>query len=455
MGGNAESRNGRTAGALLPRDLGLHYAGIIEPYRVGHAGVEDAAAFLRRIELVHRKLVYLESAHVVLRSLWELKAALGRHLYEDAEAVAALRERILDLRQNANVVSRDPDQRLNLLLDELLHAATDEELLVGLYEIVKPALLDAEREYIRTTQSLVDYPTIRILRQTIADLEEQIAWGQRAIRVLVDERGKRSEVTDYADRIRAYLAEAGGISGEEPGAAPAAGRRWRSTAAISLPTRAIRDERMPAETSLFRVGAPDHQGEPGDDVRRRLVHMMRTRQEEMVVAEVVAAVIWHYRDEPWEFTHDLARHEWDEMRHALMGQAALEAEGIDWMRYPQFTGDYDLNATNVPSAQYAWLLGIEQNAMRRTGKRGEYEFCRDAAQHPLMTQFQDFDWADEVKHVHIGREWTTHLYDGDPSRAKAAAEQAVAELWSGVDQAAVEATGELPWYRQKASTTTG
>jgi hypothetical protein len=451
----ADTRNGNNPNGQLPRDLGLHYTGIPDPYRLGSAGVEDAATFLRRIELVHRKLVYLESAHVVLRSLWELKAALGRHLYEDAEAVAALRERILDLRQNANVVSRDPDQRLTLLLDELLHAETDEELLVGLYEIVKPALLDAEREYARTTQSIVDYPTIRILRQTIADLEEQVAWGQHAVRLLVDERGKRAEVAEFADRLRAYLAEAGGISGKEPDAAPSAGRRWRSTSAISMPTKAIRDERMPAETSLFRVGAPEDQGVPGDDTRRRLVHMMRTRQEEMVVAEVVAAVIWHYRDQPWEFTHDLARHEWDEMRHALMGQAALEAEGIDWMRYPQFTGDYDLNATNVPSAQYAWLLGIEQNAMRRTGKRGEYEFCRDEAQHPLMIQFQDFDWADEVKHVHIGREWTTHLYDGDPSRAKAAAEQAVAEFWHGVDEAAVKSLGELPWYRKQTSTTAG
>jgi hypothetical protein len=152
--------NGRRGNANgnppLPRDLGLHYAGILDPYRLGDAGIEEAAAFLRRLELVHRKLVHLESAHVVLRSLWELKAALGRHLYEDAEAVAALRERILDLRQNANIVSRDPDQRLTLLLDELLHAATDEELLVGIYEIVKPALLDAEREHSRTTQSIVD-----------------------------------------------------------------------------------------------------------------------------------------------------------------------------------------------------------------------------------------------------------------------------------------------------------
>jgi hypothetical protein len=446
--------NGNGAGKL-PQDLGLHYTGLAEPFRVGAVGVEASATFLRRIEFVHRKLVYLESAHVVLRSLWELKAALGRHLYEDAEAVAVLRERILDLRQNPSVLAREPDQRLGLLLDELLHARSDEELLVGLYEVVKPALLEAEREYAHTTQSIVDYPTIRLLRPMIADLEEQVAWGRRAVRILVDERGRRDDVAEFAERLHGFLQAAGGIGGQEAEAAATAGRRWRSTTAISLPAKAIRDERMPAETSLFRVGAPEDEGVPGDDVRRRLVQMMRTRQEEMVVAEVVAGVIWHYRDQPWEFTHDLARHEWDEMRHALMGQAALEAEGIDWMRYKQFTGNYDLNATNVPAAQYAWLLGIEQNAMRRTGKRGSYEFCRDEAQHPLMTQFQDFDWADEVKHVHIGREWTTHLYDGDASRAKAASEQAVAEYWQGVDQAGIETLGELPWYRKQAIATEG
>ena len=80
----------------------------------------------------------------------------------------------------------------------------------------------------------------------------------------------------------------------------------------------------------------------------------------------------------------------DEAPIRLLCRVNLEAEGIEWMAYPQFTGDYDINATNLPSARYAWLLGIEQNAMRRTGKRGEYEFCRDEAQHPLMTQFQDF-----------------------------------------------------------------
>src|SRR3954467_2000717 len=58
--------------AGLSRDLGLHYTGLERPYEVGHFGVESSAAFLRRIEFVHRRLVFLEAFHVVARSLWEL-----------------------------------------------------------------------------------------------------------------------------------------------------------------------------------------------------------------------------------------------------------------------------------------------------------------------------------------------------------------------------------------------
>ncbi len=85
---------------------------------------------------------------------------------------------------------------------------------------------------------------------------------------------------------------------------------------------------------------------------------------------------------PWEFYRDLARHLWDEVRHALFGQAALENDGVDWMSRPQYTSDYDVNAPKIPGAQYTWLaIGIEEGAMKRPGKAGEYEFCRDQAKH--------------------------------------------------------------------------
>jgi hypothetical protein len=206
---------------------------------------------------------------------------------------------------------------------------------------------------------------------------------------------------------------------------PVAPRRWRSMGSFSLPQHAVRDRRFPG-TIHYRYGAPDHATDP---THQRLTHMMRVRQEEMNVSDVLASVIWQRQDQPWEFTADTARHLWDEMRHCLFGQAACENEGIDMFDYPQFTGDYDLNVTNLPAAQYV-------SFMKKTGKRAEYEFCRDVAKHPLMTQFQDYDWADEVTHAQFGQEWGPDLYDGQPEAARAAAEQAVAEFWTGVQLAA-------------------
>lgn len=58
-------------------------------------------------------------------------------------------------------------------------------------------------------------------------------------------------------------------------------------------------------------------------------------------------------------------------------------------------------------------------------------------------------------HIHSGREWTTHLYDGSAEQARAAAEQAVSEFWSGVEEAALRETGELPWSRQQQGITAG
>jgi hypothetical protein len=44
---------------------------------------------------------------------------------------------------------------------------------------------------------------------------------------------------------------------------------------------------------------------------------------------------------------------------------------------------------------------------------------------------------------------------GDANQARAAADQTVAEFWKGVDDAAMEKNGELPWYRTQQSSTAG
>jgi hypothetical protein len=424
----------------------LHYAGLENVYRAGRFGVEENAALLRRYEYIQRSLVYIQGAQLPHRSRWELMIALGKHLYEDAETVDAVRKRILTLRQNVRSLSRQPDQRLTLLMDELLHARTDAELLLGTYEVVKPALLATYRSHMEETQVIADQPTIRVLRQAVWDLEEQMEWGRRAITELVDNAGKRPAASEFKEKIEYLLKEAGGITGEDEGAAKVAARRWRSHQPFSLPERAVRDERFPG-TVHYRTGAPDY---AEDLTQEKLYWLMRVRQEEMENLDLLGALIWLQRDQPWEFTVDVARHLWDEDRHTMLGQAALEAEGVDWMSYPQDTLIYDYNIRNLPAAAYVWLtMGIEAKGMRKTGKRAEYEFAQDVAKHPLFAQFNDYDWADEVLHVHFGSERGPELYDDDQQQAYQAAQHALEEWWSLGQKAEEERPAPVPTFNEE------
>jgi hypothetical protein len=79
----------------------------------------------------------------------------------------------------------------------------------------------------------------------------------------------------------------------------------------------------------------------------------------------------------------------------------------------------------TPLELYAMLgIGVEAALMKYPpGKRAEYEFCRDLARHPLMTTLQDFDWADEVEHVHIARKQLKEWFAGDADELAELAEK--------------------------------
>jgi hypothetical protein len=99
----------------------------------------------------------------------------------------------------------------------------------------------------------------------------------------------------------------------------------------------------------------------------------------------------------------------------MLGEAWLVAHGIDWTRVPLNVGFSEgLNTLATPDEAHAALYWIEQGLMpRTTGKGYEYDVAQEA-DNPLAAVFQDFDWADEVLHVQIGR----HIVDALGSREK-------------------------------------
>lgn len=402
---------------------GFRFAGIEDVERLGY-GVEENAQRLHRFAYVERQLMCTAAGHLLSVPEWELKYLLGRHLYEDAEHHEALRTRISELRRSEKSADASPDDRLAALMDEVIRAEDAIELLTGVYGVIKPALLAAYKAHLAAINPLVDYPTGRTLRLLLAEEEEQAALGQRYLAELASRTAAADQARSaaWSAHLQAYLDAAGGIAGDAS-----------ATGAATLPTARSDGQPwgMPQQSgrdARFRSSVPKPPTvfvpERGDAVREGLEQMMWVRFHEMSPAETVAAIMTLERGRPWKFYRDLARHCWDEVRHSAFGQAALQAEGIDITANPNWTGFATMCLAELdPIEAYTHLtVAIEQAAMKYPpGKRQEYEFCRDKAQHALMALYQDYDWADEVIHSHFGQEWIVKGEHGGDRRAAIAA----------------------------------
>jgi hypothetical protein len=139
-------------------------------------------------------------------------------------------------------------------------------------------------------------------------------------------------------------------------------------------------------------------------MEERNLALLFKRLREMDVPEMMAAIMAETRGKPWEYYRDMARQLWDEARHSMMGEAALVHRGVDWTRLPiNITFSYKLTKFLTPLERHILLYAIEHSLMpRKLGKRLEWEIA-SASGDPLSRTFHDFDWADEVLHVQIGR----------------------------------------------------
>jgi hypothetical protein len=139
--------------------------------------------------------------------------------------------------------------------------------------------------------------------------------------------------------------------------------------------------------------------------------MLFKRLREIDVPEMMAGIIAQTPGKPWGYYRDMSRQVWDEARHAMMGEVGFVALGVDWTKARiTWNWSYRLNTECTPLERHGVLFFIEQGLMPRTGKRYEFEVASESGI-PLAATIQDFDWADEVLHSQIGREWYVKQFD--------------------------------------------
>jgi hypothetical protein len=364
--------------------------------------VEECVHRLKRFHYAFKRLHEIFTARITAEPIYELKMAFSLHAHLCAEHVAALRKRVGEMREPPLGLEQVPDANLEVFFDEILAAPSTEQLVLGLYEKAIPELQRGLERHIAQTNPLVDQPTVRVCRIALMELREIHSYGAKALACLVS-ADQRSAATAWLDLLEDCLAAAGAMDGADDPVSKKI-ERQHSAQPYRYDGRPKRDERF-SDPYNMGVNAEVFLYDEKYAAQPKTLMMFYKRLREIDVPEMMASIISETRDKPWEYYRDMTRQLWDEARHAMMGEVGFVNLGVDWRKVMvNFTWSLALNTQLQPIERHAVLYFIEQGLMPKTGKRFEWEVGL-ASGNPLAALFQDYDWADEVLHARIGRDW--------------------------------------------------
>lgn len=350
---------------------------------------ETNKRLLNRYRFVEYETLRILAGWLPATANMDYKLAMGRLLWEDAEHVQHLYRRLREIQTPA---FRPPgDEALEHLMEEAVNAPNENDLLAGIFRVIKPALVEAYRWHLAQTFANPDAPTLYSFKHILIDEDEQVQWAQQA---LADH-----PVGAWEEYIRALLAAAGGITGNEMRQpAPIA-------PAIRIPfvpaRKAARDPRF---TLINRRAG---QAISQSDVNLRRQMEFESYSQEMLAAETVARVIYLSPQMPWEFTYDSARHCYDETRHCKLGIEWLAQHGFDYTEVAPNTRIFEWRSQYDAPTQYTLLtMGNEMHAFPyRHESIAAYQQFNDQ----LSIQYINYDMADERQHVAYGKKWIPKL----------------------------------------------
>jgi len=394
-----------------------------ESERLGY-GVGEAVMHLKCFHWAMRRTWHILISRIASEPVYELKMGYSYHAHLLAEQVTAMRARVGEMREPPLGLDECPDEALDVFFDEILCSGTTLELVVGVYGVALPALSADIRRYIQATNPLVDAPSVRVLKRAAGDIEVMLEWGRQSIEAAAL-AARNESVTAINARFASHLAAAGGINGQaERKGEPAPSKPDRPFTYDPEPRR---DERFPDPFNMSVNAEVMLHGDYPDKVKALMLLYKRIR--EIDVPEMMASIIMQTPGKPWGYYRDMTRQLWDEARHAMMGQVGFRQLGLDWSKVGiRHTWSYELNTLLSPLERHGVLYFIEQGLMPKKGKRHEWEVAR-RSEIPLLATFQDFDWADEVLHARVGRDWYVKEFP-TPTKAVEFGDKAWASIYA-------------------------
>lgn len=381
--------------------------------------VEQASGLQRRLYRTVRETMRAMAGRISGVAGWEAKKLLARHIWLDAEHADALRSRVLELRYPRVDVDLAVDRALMAVLDKLPSTRSDAEFLGGIYQIIKPAVLDAIGSYLRRSDPLDDAPSHRALRIVADELNTQLAEFDSWWNAIP--QAERDAAAPWQSWLSDALAQAGGIFGCDSGAGLLERENFSNRPRYTIPVIPLRDPRwLPAVTQV-----PPR---PPRTPQEQQVWIAIDHVNELWACELPAALIWHHDRMPWPLYRETARWAYDEMRHAQMGERRLSAYGFELGVDVPMVPDHWVGvcARGGLEAMLFVVHGLEQGGPKW---KAELKNSLWKMGDPYSAQDCDYDWADEAGHIRYGQEWLKALFPQLPKQEIIRRTQHEVELW--------------------------
>ena len=185
----------------------------------GRYDVEATALRVRNFRYAEEWMMMIMGGWIATVPEMPVKTGLGKIVWETAQAADALGRRLPELRCGRRSVdaSESPNRGFADFVQEVSEPERPDlsvEKLVGIFDVLKPHLIEAYERHRRETDPIADAPTIELLEGIVRKTRRHVVWGHEVLDRLCDTGERKARRKERAETLRKQLEACGGVTGE-------------------------------------------------------------------------------------------------------------------------------------------------------------------------------------------------------------------------------------------------
>ena len=187
----------------------------------GRYDVESVARRVRNFRYAEEWMMMAMGGWLATVPEVPVKTGLGKIIWEGAKAADELGKRLPELRCGRKAVSasESPNQGFAAFVQAVTEPERPDlsiEKLSGVFDVLKPHLIEVYERTMRETDQIADAPTIELLDEIVRKTRKHVSWGHEVLDRLCDTDARRERRRARAGALRTQLIACGGVNGDLP-----------------------------------------------------------------------------------------------------------------------------------------------------------------------------------------------------------------------------------------------